>query len=350
MRKYLLDPYIISILFQTKDDEETFATYSSLMSKLFILIEETIKFYLNEKKIDPNKINALMQSLENPDNATVDEDIKAILREEELIKLLTESIDSFGKMFYDNLLPVLPAEDRKEIARYLDAMDPIIKYNTLLSLSSLIDLDTNTIKEIDLENLNNDAAETEKLAQQSKGLISETEVPTDTLQSTEPVDTLNKPVVATIMDDIGEIKDGTKTEPELPEWLANVVEAQAKPTVPVEVTPVEPAPVQPETVKPEAVEVAPVKISPVIEKPLEEAVAPIKPMEPVTPEPVEEVKASSSPNLISQLQDMGINLDDGPSESTSQASPVNQAPPVAPISDANPVAATDSIGPVNPVM
>jgi hypothetical protein len=162
MKKYLLDPYVISILYQTKTDEQTLAIYNEVMSKLFILILETVKFHLQEKGVSNEEIETIINALNNPEQSELNEGQQAMLKEEAMVKLLTDSIDQFGQIIYDKLLPILPANDRKELHRYLEAADPIVKYNSLAALADLVNVDSEQLQKIDLKTLAGDQAVEEK--------------------------------------------------------------------------------------------------------------------------------------------------------------------------------------------
>lgn len=142
----MLDPYIVSILYKTESDEDTLKQYQDIMSKVMLLIEETLKYYFKQKNVSEDLTNQVLEAIDKDEMAKLSPEILAILKSDELSELLITNIDNFGKIIYDSLLPTLDSEDKVELNRYLEASEPIIKENAISILAAMLPQDENAAK------------------------------------------------------------------------------------------------------------------------------------------------------------------------------------------------------------
>lgn len=144
MRKYYLDPYVVSLLYKTENDEDTLKHYQDITGKLMLVVQESIRYYLQQKSMPEEEINKILDSLDKDQTEGFSPETMAMLKEPELVELLSNSIDGYGKIIYDSLLPTLDAEDRKELSRYLEASEPIIKQDMVNILTEMLPKDEST--------------------------------------------------------------------------------------------------------------------------------------------------------------------------------------------------------------
>ena len=138
MRKYILDPYIVSILYQTENDDDTLKHYQEIVSKMMQLVEESMRYFFTEKKLPVDQVESILKSIETEKTDNLSPEVVQMLKGEELGQLITDSVDSLGKILYDSLLPTLDADSRKELNRYLETIEPMVKENALNILSTML--------------------------------------------------------------------------------------------------------------------------------------------------------------------------------------------------------------------
>jgi len=141
MRKYFLDPYIVSILYRTQNDEETLKHYQEIMDKLMLIVQESVRYYLQQKNVAEKEINKTLAALDKSQSDELAPEITTLLKDPGLGELLNSSIDGYGKIIYDSLLPTLDADERKELNRYLEASEPIIKQDLVNTLMEMLPQD-----------------------------------------------------------------------------------------------------------------------------------------------------------------------------------------------------------------
>lgn len=138
MRKYILDPYIVSILYKTESDEDTLKHYQEIITRMMQLVEESMRYFFTEKKLPVDQVESILKSIETEKTDTLSPEVVQMLKGEELGQLITDSVDSLGKILYDSLLPTLDADSRKELNRYLETIEPMVKENALNILSTML--------------------------------------------------------------------------------------------------------------------------------------------------------------------------------------------------------------------
>ncbi|HOY46037.1 MAG TPA: hypothetical protein PKU95_00165 [Candidatus Dojkabacteria bacterium] len=120
---YTLDPYIISILFKTKTDEDTLEVYSKLVTSVDLVIKNTIKEFLMENGFNEEQIQKVLttEDVESIDNA-----IKPYMQNIILVKKIDSNSKQFIKLYYDQLLPNLSLEEKTKLENYLKDSEEVI--------------------------------------------------------------------------------------------------------------------------------------------------------------------------------------------------------------------------------
>jgi hypothetical protein len=113
---YTLDPYIIAILFQAKDDNEALSRYNMILEDVIDVTNATTKEYLLENKFLKTEVDEVL-ALDDFDKAHPK--FKPYLQNIILIDKLNSNIRMLLKTYYDVLLKNLPAEKQIELDTYL---------------------------------------------------------------------------------------------------------------------------------------------------------------------------------------------------------------------------------------
>lgn len=108
---YILDEYIISVLFNTKDEGEIIDKYNFFLDKIGKLFDLTIKDYLLSKGVDELRINNMYEGN--------DDEISKYLQDYELYEIIKNNINQLLKAYYDKLLINLDENKRKEMEEYI---------------------------------------------------------------------------------------------------------------------------------------------------------------------------------------------------------------------------------------
>lgn len=304
---YTLDPYIISILFKSKDDKKTLDIYTDMVEAVGFVFDETIKEYLLENKFSEEDVQKV---LDTEDLENVETRFKPYLQNIILFNRIQANSKQLIKLYYDQLLPNLTQQEKDDLSAYLKENEELIKVRKEGIMEGLKELkailDENGVKSY------------QELVEKSEKTNSESIKAPETLAA-----------------------DGMQS----PQWLTAIPEA----------TPVvkeEPVPT-PEPAKADSVnapmpspmgDINPVKATIIEDEPIETVLpsgdqsvkAPVDTVVESSPSPIGSNSTPSQmtgdnpqgPNLISQLADMGINLDDNSSVApTSAASPDNVPTP-----------------------
>jgi hypothetical protein len=337
MRKYILDPYIVSILYQTESDEDTLKHYQEIITRMMQLVEESMRYFFTEKKLPTDQVESILQSIETEKTDSLSPEVVQMLKGEELGQLITDSVDSLGKILYDSLLPTLDVDSRKELNRYLETIEPMVKENALNILSTMLPIYN------EKSDLNAIASEgqTQKPVEQSPGStpsINLGGVNTMTQnESTEPITQVSPQVVLDKLPEQPQITE-TPTTNIIPEGsvvdmaLDKAVETP-QPQVFDQVPPVEEAPVEMpsppappvnemvmpivEPIVPESTTSNEIQFTPLTEVP--ETTAEVQaPIEPIASGSVLDNKLPELPtSAAAKLDGLGIDLNEG-TENTKQ--------------------------------
>jgi hypothetical protein len=121
---YTLDPYIISILFQTKDDNKVLEIYADLLQDLKGVYEETVKEYMLQNDFTEDDVKKVLET-ENYDD--IDLKYQPYMQNIILLKRIEDNSKELLKAFYDQLLLKLSPEQKKELDDYLQESADLIQ-------------------------------------------------------------------------------------------------------------------------------------------------------------------------------------------------------------------------------
>ena len=216
MRKYILDPYIVSILYQTESDEDTLKHYQEIISRMMQLVEESMRYFFTEKKLPADQVELILKSIETEKTDSLSPEVVQMLKGEELGQLITDSVDSLGKILYDSLLPTLDADSRKELNRYLETIEPIVKENALNILSTMLPI-YNEKSDLNAIATEGQTQKPEEQSTMSTPTINLGGVNTSTQEiSTEPVSQPTTPVISVVVPEEPKVAE-TPVENVIPE-------------------------------------------------------------------------------------------------------------------------------------
>lgn len=113
---YTVDPYIISILFLTKSDEEALTRYNMILEDVVEVTNATMKEYLLENKFTEEEVDEVLK-LDDIDKAHPK--FKPYLQNIILIDRINNNVKALLKTYYDILLKTLPEDKKNELDNYL---------------------------------------------------------------------------------------------------------------------------------------------------------------------------------------------------------------------------------------
>ncbi len=121
---YTLDPYIVSILFKTKTDEDTLEVYSKLAQSLDMVLKGTIKEFLTENGFNDEDVKKVVEA---EDFDSLEPKFKPYLQNIILVKRIEDNNKQFIKLYYDQLLPNLNEEEKQQLEKYLQESEEVLK-------------------------------------------------------------------------------------------------------------------------------------------------------------------------------------------------------------------------------
>jgi|GEM_PF-3482778 len=121
---YTLDPYIVSILFKTKTDEDTLEVYSKLAQSLDMVLKGTIKEFMLENGFNDEDVKKVVEA---EDFDSLEPKFKPYLQNIILVKRIEENNRQFIKLYYDQLLPNLNDEEKQQLEKYLQDSEEVLK-------------------------------------------------------------------------------------------------------------------------------------------------------------------------------------------------------------------------------
>jgi hypothetical protein len=121
---YTLDPYIVSILFKTKTDEDTLEVYSKLAQSLDMVLKGTIKEFLLENNFNDDDVKKVVEA---EDFDSLEPKFRPYLQNIILVKRIEENNRQFIKLYYDQLLPNLSDEEKQQLEKYLQDSEEVLK-------------------------------------------------------------------------------------------------------------------------------------------------------------------------------------------------------------------------------
>jgi hypothetical protein len=113
---YSLDPYIISVLFNTEEPEMILEIYRNMLDKVGQVFDATVSSFLREKQ-QPDDL--VKQALEIEDYEKLDPALKQILADPTLGDKIQFNVNLLIKVYYDQLLPGLTPEKKADLDKYL---------------------------------------------------------------------------------------------------------------------------------------------------------------------------------------------------------------------------------------
>ncbi len=286
---YTLDPYIISILFKSKDDKKTLDIYTDMVEAVGFVFDETIKEYLLENKFSEEDVQKV---LDTEDLENVETRFKPYLQNIILFNRIQANSKQLIKLYYDQLLPNLTQQEKDDLSAYLKENEELIKVRKEGIMEGLKELkailDENGVKSY------------QELVEKSEKTNSESIKAPETLAA----DGMQSPQWLTaIPEATPTIKEEPIITPEPP--TANTINIPTPNPMdsinPVKATIIEDEPI--ESTLPAGDQLVQPQANPVVEQspsPVDSSSKPNQMME----------ENPQGPNLISQLADMGINLDD----------------------------------------
>lgn len=121
---YTLDPYIVSILFKTKTDEDTLEVYTKLAQSLDMVLKGTIKEFLTENGFSGEDVKKVVEA---EDFDSLEPKFKPYLQNIILVKRIEDNNKQFIKLYYDQLLPNLNDEEKQQLEKYLQESEEVLK-------------------------------------------------------------------------------------------------------------------------------------------------------------------------------------------------------------------------------
>jgi len=121
-KKYYIDKLVLSYLMNPKDAAELETNHDNYLSVLNELIQKQIRTFLKEKGRTDEEITRLFTQLEaEAQNEDANPSIEA-LKDPELEKIVTSSVDVFDKAIYDQYLPTLTETQKFVLNDYLQSV------------------------------------------------------------------------------------------------------------------------------------------------------------------------------------------------------------------------------------
>lgn len=121
---YTVDPYILSILFKTKTDDDTLDVYTKMAEMVDMVLKETIKEFLKENEFSDEEIQKV---IDTEDLEKVDPKVKPYLQNIILVKRIQANSRQLIKLYYDQLLPNLSPEEKGKLEEYLKENEELLK-------------------------------------------------------------------------------------------------------------------------------------------------------------------------------------------------------------------------------
>jgi hypothetical protein len=116
MDKYFIDPHVISLLFQEDNEEKIQDIYSDISQRIVIVTEKSTESFLKEKGLSEDQIANIKSS---EDHDLFDDNIKSIMKDPALREKIEKNVDELLKIYFDDLMPRMPAEKRAELEQYI---------------------------------------------------------------------------------------------------------------------------------------------------------------------------------------------------------------------------------------
>ena len=116
MTKYFIDPYIVSVLFQTDSDERTLEFYQDLTARLGIVAAATIRSFLKGKNFPEDQIEKIATTT---DTSILSPEVQALMASTELREKIEFNSDSLLKIYFEQLYPLLSTENQQELDQYI---------------------------------------------------------------------------------------------------------------------------------------------------------------------------------------------------------------------------------------
>lgn len=121
---YTVDPYIISLLFLAKNDEEALNRYNMILEDVVNVTNATMKEYLLENKFSEIEVDEVLK-LDDIDKAHPK--FKPYLQNIILIDKINYNVKALLKTYYDILLKTLPEDKKIELDNYLKENQAILE-------------------------------------------------------------------------------------------------------------------------------------------------------------------------------------------------------------------------------
>jgi len=113
---YSLDPYVISVLFNTEDPEMVLEIYRNMLDKVGEVFDATVTNFLKGKLQSEETIKRILTV---EDIKKLDPALKEMLADPVLGEKIQFNVNLLIKVYYDQLLPDLSPEKKAELDKYL---------------------------------------------------------------------------------------------------------------------------------------------------------------------------------------------------------------------------------------